>query len=77
MSSHKYPRGAEWRKWDLQMHTPFSALNNGFGDNFDQYAKSLFEKAVEKNIAVIGITDYFSIEGYKRLSELISGHENL
>lgn len=71
MSNLKYPRGSEWRKWDLQVHTPFSALNNGFGDDFDRYAKRLFEKAVEKGIAVIGITDYFSIEGYKLLRALV------
>lgn len=70
MAEPLYPRGSEWRKWDLQVHTPFSALNNGFGQDFDQYAKCLFEKAVEKNVAVIGVTDYFSIEGYKRLRAL-------
>src|SRR5216683_5731600 len=71
MSSSKYPRGSEWRKWDLQVHTPFSALNNGYGNDFEKYAKGLFEKAVEKRIAVIGITDYFSIEGYKQLRALV------
>lgn len=67
----RYPKGSEWRKWDLQVHTPFSALNNGFGNDFEQYAKALFERAVEANIATIGVTDYFSIEGYKRLRELL------
>ncbi len=71
MPNSKYPRGSEWRKWDLQIHTPFSALNNGFGDDFEKYAKLLFEKAVEKAIAVIGITDYFSIQGYKQLRSLV------
>lgn len=70
MSEPLCPRGSEWRKWDLQVHTPFSALSNGFGQDFDQYAKILFEKAVDKNVAVIGVTDYFSIEGYKRLRAL-------
>lgn len=70
MSSPKYPRGSEWRRWDLQVHTPFSALNNGFGADFEAFAKALFEKAVEEHIAVIGVTDYFSIAGYKKLRSL-------
>lgn len=77
MSSSKYPRGSEWRKWDLQVHTPFSALNNGFGSDFDEYAKRLFERAVEKKIAAIGITDYFSIEGYKQLKALVNDPRRL
>ena len=77
MSQPKYPRGSEWRKWDLQVHTPFSALNNGFGDNFEDYAKRLIQEAIQKNIAAIGITDYFSIEGCKRLKELFSNQAKL
>lgn len=65
-----FPRGAEWRVWDLQVHTPFSALNNGFGSDFDAYAKTLFLKAIEKGVAVIGVTDYFLEDGYRRLREL-------
>ena len=62
-----YPKGSEWRKWDLQVHTPFSYLDNQFGDDFDNYVRQLFKKALEKDIAAIGITDYFTIEGYKKL----------
>jgi len=62
-----YPKGSEWRKWDLQVHTPFSHLNNEFGNDFDKYVKEIFKKALEKNIAAIGITDYFTINGYKKL----------
>lgn len=46
--SLRYPRGAEWRVWDFQVHTPYSVLNNGFGADFDVYAKVFFEKAIEK-----------------------------
>src|SRR5208283_4747325 len=71
MPDLKYPCGSEWRKWDLHVHTPHSALNNGFGNDFDNYAKRLFGKSVEKQIAVIGVTDYFCIEGYKALRSII------
>ena len=77
MSTPKYPRGSEWRRWDLEVHTPFSALNNGFGGDFDAYAKTLLECAVEKKIAAIGVTDYFSIEGYKRLKALLDDKTRL
>ena len=70
MSEPLCPRGSEWRRWDLQVHTPFSALNNGFGQDFDHYAKTVFEKAIENKIAVIGVTDYFCIDGYKHLLAL-------
>jgi ABC-type lipoprotein export system ATPase subunit len=66
----EFPRGSEWRRWDLHVHTPLSALNNGFGNDFDAYAKELFEKALARGIAVIGVTDYFTIDGFKELRAL-------
>ena len=70
--------GSEWRKWDLHVHTPFSYLNNQFGSDFDDYVKKLFKKAIEKEIAVIGITDYFCIEGYKKIkTEYLTNEEKL
>jgi ABC-type lipoprotein export system ATPase subunit len=77
MSYSKYPKGSEWREWDLQIHTPFSALNNGFGSDFDTYAQRMLTLAFEKRIAVIGVTDYFCIEGYKALKNLISDSQRL
>jgi len=67
---HLFPGGSEWRKWDLHVHTPYSVLNNGFKVEFEAYARDFFTKAVEKEIAVVGVTDYFCIEGYKRLCAL-------
>ena len=65
----KFPKGAVWRKWDVHVHTPASALNNGFGTDWDIYVQTLFKKAIEKDISAIGITDYFLIEGYKTLKK--------
>lgn len=73
-------RGSTWNKWDFHVHTPYSILNNQFGfdpdpewksdvTEFDNYVKTLFTKAVDKGIVAIGITDYFSIDGYKRIFE--------
>lgn len=66
MNKH-YKKGSEWRKWDLHVHTPESVLNNEFGADWDVYVTELFTRALENNIAAIGITDYFTIDGYKKL----------
>lgn len=60
-------RGSEWRKWDLHIHTPESGLSNAFNKDWDLYVKTLFKSAINNNVAVLGITDYFSIDGYKKL----------
>ena len=77
MTSPRYQRGSEWRKWDLQVHTPYSVLNNNFGDNFQRYAKQLLEKALKNKIAAVGVTDYFSIQGYTALRNLFANHADL
>jgi hypothetical protein len=57
-------RGSTWNRWDFHVHTPYSILNNQFGFNpnpkwktdiaeFDNYVKTLFTKAVEKEIIAI------------------------
>ena len=73
--------GSTWGKWDFHVHTPYSILNNQFGFNpfdskdnyhekdFDNYVVTLYNKAIENDIVAIGITDYFMIEGYKRIKE--------
>jgi len=63
-------RGAEWRKWDLHIHSPLSALNNQFPKEPDGSAR--WEAYLAKlesltDIPAIGITDYFTVEGYKRI----------
>jgi predicted ATPase len=73
----RYPRGSEWRRWDLQVHTPFSELSGDFGNDFDAYATQLFQAAHDRQIAAIGVTDYFSIEGYKHFRALIEDDEKL
>ncbi len=62
-----YPQGSEWRKWDFQVHTPASHLNNQFGDDWDAYVQNLFRAALAKDISVLCITDYFTIDGYTKI----------
>ncbi len=51
------------------MHTPESHLYNDFGNDWDAYVKALFSAAIGREIAAIGITDYFTIDGYKKLTQ--------
>ncbi len=66
MVKSAYPRGSEWRRWDPHVHSPASALANQFGD-WNSYIDAL--EAAHSSIAAIGITDYCSIEGYKKVTE--------
>lgn len=52
-----YPRGSEWRKWDLHVHTPLTHLANDYGKWED-----FIEKVVKSELAVIGVTNYFCFE---------------
>ena len=65
-----YPRGSEWRKWDLHVHTKSTNKNDQFvSTDFNVFCETLFKKAVEKKIFVIGITDYFSIDNFNKVIE--------
>jgi hypothetical protein len=59
-----FERGAEWRRWDLHVHTPESALANEF-KSWESYLTAI--EGARASIAVLGATDYCSIEGYKKL----------
>ncbi|HVW99767.1 MAG TPA: hypothetical protein VHA52_04965, partial [Candidatus Babeliaceae bacterium] len=66
MNYNRYPKGSEWRRWDLHVHTPKSYLN-GFPDNWGTYIAELI-KAIDKHqISVIALADYFIIDGYREL----------
>jgi len=65
-------RGSTWNIWDFHLHTPSSVLRNDFGDQneeetWNKYVNMIEKKAEEKGIAAVGITDYFTIEGYKKI----------
>jgi len=68
-----YPRGSEWRKWDLQIHCPEDVLQNQFEgkDPAEKWGKYL-NVLKQTDLEVIGITNYFCIKGYQE----ILGHKN-
>lgn len=66
------PKGSVWRKWDFHLHTPYSILANGFGDpsqesTWETYVAKIEEVSQENEICAIGFTDYFMVEGYKKI----------
>lgn len=61
-----FPRGSEWHRWDPHVHTPDSALANQFS-NWSDYIDALEE--VGHNVSALGITDYCTIDGYKKVLE--------
>jgi len=60
-----FPRGSEWRKWDLHVHTPKTKLNDQYSTNNGEDIWKLFcEKIENSDVSVFGITDYFSVNSY-------------
>ena len=60
-------KGSEWRKWDLQVHTPYTKLANNYKfkdqgntEIWDEYCRIINSS----DVAAIGITDYFSVDNY-------------
>ncbi|WP_287313800.1 TrlF family AAA-like ATPase [Mesorhizobium sp.] len=60
MTERTWPRGAEWRKWDLHVHSPAS---HGFKGDFPGFIIQLGNA----DCNVIGINDYFSVAGYREV----------
>ncbi|WP_166358917.1 TrlF family AAA-like ATPase [Pseudomonas akapageensis] len=70
---HTFPKGSEWRLWDLHIHTP--ASYNYKGGSFS--SMSAAEKATaitqiisninESDVAVYAINDYWTFDGYLEL----------
>ena len=64
--SISFAQGSEWRRWDLQVHTPLSIVNN-YGGDWDRFIREL--EALPPEFKVLGINDYLFLDGYKRVLE--------
>jgi len=53
-----YPKGSEWRKWDLHIHSPKT-----YGGSYDDFVNNINNSEAD----VIGINDYSTIEGYEKI----------
>ncbi|TAH18863.1 MAG: hypothetical protein EAZ08_10230 [Cytophagales bacterium] len=59
---NNHPKGSEWAKWDLHVHTDVS---KHFKGTFEE----LIANIADSEATVIGINDYFSLEGYEKISK--------
>lgn len=52
-----YPKGSEWRKWDLHVHSLYTHLENNYSStSVDDFVK----KITDEQIGVVGLTNYFN-----------------
>ena len=73
----EFKKGSEWRRWELHIHTPDTQKNDNFdGTSSDDKWNKYYEDITNyigsgddplKNIAVMAITDYLSIDNYKKV----------
>lgn len=74
-SSEPYA-GSAWRHWDLHIHTPASYEHNFPGATPEEQWKRFIDALAKlEDVAVVGITDYFSLEGYHRVREAFENGE--
>lgn len=68
MAYTAYPKGSEWRKWDLHVHTPKSVVQQFGGDSkaaWDAFIQKI--ASLPREVTVLGITDYLFCDGYEYL----------
>ncbi|UFK98265.1 hypothetical protein [Kaistella faecalis] len=60
-------KGSEWNIWDLHVHTPASIFHR-YGNDSDVWEKYITDlENLPSEFKVVGINDYFFIDGYERL----------
>ena len=58
----KYPRGSEWRKWDLHIH---SNASDGSAS-----PEEIIEEAKAKGLSVIALTDHHTVKNIDQIKEI-------
>lgn len=73
------PRGSVWRKWDLHIHTPASYhWNEGINlakrslEDRNRVLDQMIEKIVGSDVAVFGIMDYWTFDGYFAIKDRLA-----
>src|SRR5947209_12375323 len=73
------PRGSVWRKWDLHVHTPASFhwneganLTNRSPEERDEILDRLIGKIEQSDVAVFGIMDYWTFDGYLAIRDRLA-----
>jgi ABC-type cobalamin/Fe3+-siderophores transport system ATPase subunit/predicted nucleic acid-binding Zn-ribbon protein len=71
------PKGSEWRKWDLHVHTPESAFAHSFGGDWDIYVENLIDAIKKHGISALATADYFTVNGYRQLLKYYNNSSKL
>jgi ABC-type lipoprotein export system ATPase subunit len=66
--SSNYPRGSQWHKWDLHVHTPASYTWEDSHD--DKTYEKIIKKMNESDVVAFAITDYWTFDGFKKLMDV-------
>jgi hypothetical protein len=64
-------RGSVWRRWEPHIHAPGTVFNDQYPageSSWDDFIKKL--ESTDPAVEAIGITDYYRLDGYKRLVAL-------
>lgn len=70
MDEKSFTRGSEWRQWDLHIHTPLSICQEYGGDKEDVWEEFITSlEQLPPDVKVIGITDYYFIDGYEKVMD--------
>lgn len=63
-------KGSEWNIWDLHIHTPCSIKNQYGGNEKETWDKFIdYLENLPKEVKVIGINDYYFIDGFYKVME--------
>lgn len=75
----KYPRGSEWRQWDLHIHSPASFFwcgprftNSGNGDHDTAIIDAMIAALNAAKPAVFALMDYWTFEGWFALKRRLA-----
>jgi energy-coupling factor transporter ATP-binding protein EcfA2 len=60
-------RGSMWRRWDPHIHTPGTALNNQYGNDWQGYLSAI--ESSDPPMEALGITDYCGIDRYEEVRD--------
>ncbi|MEQ1564647.1 MAG: TrlF family AAA-like ATPase [Myxococcota bacterium] len=57
--------GSRWLRWDPHLHAPGTLRNDGYRGDWDGFLQAV--EAAQPAPVALGITDYLTLEGYKRV----------
>jgi hypothetical protein len=64
----KHPRGSEWGRWDLHVHTPDSLVQHYGAGGVDPWETFLLDlERLPAEFRVLGINDYLFLDGYRKI----------